>query len=65
MMCWFMLGSRQVSLSVNKSSLSYDYHMFYKSIQKYDLMFQGSWGSDVLSVSSYKSASFFYLNLLG
>lgn len=60
-----MLGSRQVSLSVNKSSLSYDYHMFYKSIQKYDLMFQGSWGSDVLSVSSYKSASFLLLKSAG
>lgn len=41
--------------------------MFYKSIQKYDLMFQGSWGSDVLilNVSSYKSTSFPLLEYAG
>lgn len=63
----FRLGSRQVSLSVNKSSLSYDCHIFYKSFQKYDLMFQGSWGSDVLTLSvySYKSTSFPLLKSAG
>lgn len=67
MMFCFRLGSRQVSLSVNKSSLSYDCHIFYKSFQKYDLMFQGSWGSDVLTLSvySYKSTSFPLLKSAG
>jgi len=44
----FRPWSRQVSLPVSKSSLTYHCHRFYKSIQKHDLAFQGFQGRDKL-----------------